>query len=43
MDSQEKARLEALRRYRILDTEPEKAFDDLALLASEVLCDAFLL
>ena len=36
MDTQEKARLEALRRYRILDTEPEKAFDDLALLASEI-------
>jgi anti-sigma regulatory factor (Ser/Thr protein kinase) len=36
MDSQESARLEALRRYRILDTEPEKAFDDLALLASEI-------
>jgi len=36
MDAQEKARLEALRRYRILDTEPEKAFDDLALLASEI-------
>ena len=36
MDSDEKARLEALRRYRILDTEPEAAFDDLALLASEI-------
>ena len=36
MDSDEKARLEALRRYRILDTEPERAFDDLALLASEI-------
>ncbi len=36
MDAQETARLEALRRYRILDTEPEKAFDDLALLASEI-------
>lgn len=36
MDAEEQARLEALRRYRILDTEPEKAFDDLALLASEI-------
>lgn len=30
----EQARLAALRRYRILDTEPEEAFDDLTLLAS---------
>src|SRR5512143_1318497 len=36
MDAEETARLTALRRYRILDTEPEKAFDDLALLASEI-------
>jgi anti-sigma regulatory factor (Ser/Thr protein kinase) len=36
MDVEETARLLALRRYRILDTEPEKAFDDLALLASEI-------
>jgi anti-sigma regulatory factor (Ser/Thr protein kinase) len=36
MEAQEQARLEALRRYRILDTEPEAAFDDLALLASEI-------
>jgi anti-sigma regulatory factor (Ser/Thr protein kinase) len=36
MDAGETARLAALRRYRILDTEPEKAFDDLALLASEI-------
>lgn len=36
MDAEEQARLEALRRYRILDTEPEEAFDDLALLASEI-------
>ena len=36
MDAQEAERLEALRRYRILDTEPEKAFDDLAALASEI-------
>jgi anti-sigma regulatory factor (Ser/Thr protein kinase) len=33
---EEAARLQALRRYRILDTEPEKAFDDLAVLASEI-------
>jgi anti-sigma regulatory factor (Ser/Thr protein kinase) len=32
----EAARLEALRRYRILDTHPEQAFDDLALLASYI-------
>ena len=38
MDTQERDRLQALRSYRILDTEPEKAFDDLALLASQI-CD----
>jgi anti-sigma regulatory factor (Ser/Thr protein kinase) len=32
----EAARLAALRRYRILDTGPERAFDDLTLLASHV-------
>ena len=32
----ETARLAALRKYRILDTEPERAFDDLALLASHI-------
>jgi anti-sigma regulatory factor (Ser/Thr protein kinase) len=32
----EHARLEALGRYRILDTEPERAFDDLTLLAAQV-------
>jgi len=32
----ETARLAALRQYRILDTEPEQAFDDLALLASHI-------
>lgn len=32
----ETSRLAALRRYRILDTEPERAFDDLALLASHI-------
>ena len=32
----ETARLAALRRYRILDTEPERGFDDLALLASHI-------
>jgi anti-sigma regulatory factor (Ser/Thr protein kinase) len=36
MEHDEAARLQALRRYRILDTEPEKAFDDLVLLASQV-------
>jgi len=33
----EAARLEALRQYKILDTEPEQAFDDLAKLAA-LLC-----
>ena len=32
----ETARLAALRQYRILDTEPEQASDDLALLASHI-------
>ncbi|MBA3269053.1 MAG: ATP-binding protein, partial [Acidobacteria bacterium] len=32
----ESARLAALRSYRILDTDPEQGFDDLALLASQV-------
>lgn len=32
----ESARLEALRRYEILDTEPEPEFDDLTLLASHI-------
>ena len=32
----ETERLAALRRYRILDTEPERGFDDLALLASHI-------
>lgn len=36
MDTDERERLAALRSYRILDTEPEKAFDDLALLASQI-------
>jgi anti-sigma regulatory factor (Ser/Thr protein kinase) len=38
MRANEEERLEALRSYRILDTEPELAFDDLALLASRI-CD----
>ncbi len=32
----ELARLAALRSYRILDTDPEQAFDDLTLLASQI-------
>ncbi len=32
--NQEAARLEALRQYQILDTEPEKAYDDIAQLAA---------
>ncbi len=38
MPIDESARLAALGAYRVLDTDPEKAFDDLALLASEI-CD----
>jgi len=29
-------RLKALRQYRILDTDPEQAFDDLTLIASQI-------
>jgi anti-sigma regulatory factor (Ser/Thr protein kinase) len=36
MPTDEVARLDALRRYDILDTEAETAFDDLTLLASEI-------
>ncbi len=36
MSAGEADRLAALRRYRILDTEPEQRFDDLVLLASHV-------
>jgi len=36
LPSNEAARLEALRRYNILDTEPEPAFDDITLLASQI-------
>jgi len=36
MITDESARLAALHRYRILDTDPERAFDDLALLATEI-------
>jgi anti-sigma regulatory factor (Ser/Thr protein kinase) len=36
MVNDETARLAALRRYRILDTQPEQAFDDLVLLASQI-------
>lgn len=36
MSAREAERLAALRRYRILDTEPEERFDDLALLASQI-------
>lgn len=35
-DSREEARLKALHSYKILDTDPEKAFDDLAVLASHI-------
>jgi anti-sigma regulatory factor (Ser/Thr protein kinase) len=36
MTTDESARLDALRSYRILDTEPERAFDDLVFLASQI-------
>ena len=36
MGADEAGRLAALRRYRILDTEPEQAFDDLVQLASQI-------
>ncbi len=36
MSAHEEKRLAALRRYRILDTDPEQAFDDLTLLASQI-------
>jgi anti-sigma regulatory factor (Ser/Thr protein kinase) len=36
MIANETDRLAALRKYRILDTDPEQAFDDLALLASQI-------
>jgi anti-sigma regulatory factor (Ser/Thr protein kinase) len=36
MAGDEAARLATLRRYKILDTEPERAFDDLTLLASQI-------
>ena len=36
MELSEKSRLQALRGYRILDTDPEKAFDDLTLMASQI-------
>jgi anti-sigma regulatory factor (Ser/Thr protein kinase) len=36
MELNETARLHALRSYKILDTDPEKAFDDLTILAAHV-------
>jgi anti-sigma regulatory factor (Ser/Thr protein kinase) len=36
LPTEELTRLAAVRAYRILDTEPERAFDDLALLASQI-------
>jgi anti-sigma regulatory factor (Ser/Thr protein kinase) len=36
METVESERLAALRSYKILDTEPEKSFDDLVLLASQI-------
>jgi hypothetical protein len=34
LSSNEKDRLAALKKYKILDTDPEKSFDDLTYLAS---------
>ena len=39
MELNEKARLQALRRYKILHTDPERAFDDLTIPASHI-CEA---
>src|ERR1043166_3920477 len=36
MEFNEQARLQALLKYKILDTDPEKAFDDLTILASHI-------
>jgi anti-sigma regulatory factor (Ser/Thr protein kinase) len=36
MPSAEASRLASLRSYRILDTDPERAFDDIVLLASQI-------
>src|SRR5215813_15170804 len=36
MEMNEKARVQALYRYKILDTDPEKAFDDLTILAAHI-------
>ncbi len=36
MAGSEAGRLNALRQYKILDTEPEQAFDDLTLIASQI-------
>lgn len=36
MITDEAGRLKALRRYRILDTDPEQAFDDLTMIASQI-------
>jgi anti-sigma regulatory factor (Ser/Thr protein kinase) len=36
MDTNEQARVRALHSYKILDTDPEKAFDDLTILASHI-------
>ncbi len=38
LPSHEPERLDALRRYEILDTEPGQEFDDITLLASQI-CD----
>ena len=39
VDTKEQERLKDLRSYKILDTDPEQAFDDLTLIASKI-CEA---
>jgi GAF domain-containing protein len=36
VDANEQERLRSLRSYKILDTDPEQAFDDLTLIASQI-------
>jgi len=36
LPNDEKGRLESLRRYQILDTDPEQSFDEITLLASQI-------
>jgi hypothetical protein len=36
VETNEQERLNDLRSYKILDTDPEQAFDDLTLIASQI-------